>query len=106
MSILRLPRIRIAAYNCLNKLFKKNDKQTLESAEYPNMENDFEQNMEVLKEKQDIRFPNKSALIINCLISTLEDENSLVKKCGLDILVSYFPILGSELSENDKFIIT
>lgn len=56
------------------------------------------------------RFPNRSALIVNALVSSLEDENNQVKKCSLDFMLNYFPLQMSNnsnlLTENDKLLLT
>ncbi|KAL4485808.1 hypothetical protein ABPG72_012348 [Tetrahymena utriculariae] len=169
LSILRLPRTRVAAFTCLSKLFKKNDQQNLASIdiephiikklqqsnqftqeevffqqadetaenyspfvkvyeqqrkldlgvrsvddqhlEEDNIFNEQEvmlQNINEIKNQDDFkaRFPNKSALILNALVQTLEDENNQTKKFGLDFLLSYFPILGDPLSKFDKLVLT
>ena len=37
-------------------------------------------------------YPNKNSLVINALISCLEDENLLVKRHTLDFLYSHFKL--------------
>ncbi|EGR29100.1 n-terminal domain protein [Ichthyophthirius multifiliis] len=111
MSILRIPSVRIAAYTCLTKLFKKQEKNIqLSNYEEKEIQQNLKESKFLSEEEQqslnNLRFPNKSALIVNALISTLEDENNICKRCGLDFLINYFPIKENALSENDKFLIT
>ncbi|KAL4450958.1 hypothetical protein ABPG74_021280 [Tetrahymena malaccensis] len=47
-------------------------------------------------------YPNKSNLIINALLSVLQDENVLTRKFGLDYIISHFPIEEDILSDTDK----
>ncbi|KAL4472004.1 hypothetical protein ABPG72_018506 [Tetrahymena utriculariae] len=47
-------------------------------------------------------YPNKSNLIINALLSVLQDENILTRKFGLDYITSHFPIEEDILSDTDK----
>jgi hypothetical protein len=50
------------------------------------------------EEDENTYYPNKSGLIVNALIATLEDENTLVRRAGLDFLISHFDILTDTFS--------
>ncbi|EGR32622.1 hypothetical protein IMG5_076520 [Ichthyophthirius multifiliis] len=51
----------------------------------------------------DVLFPNASSLIINALLNTLEDENNLIRRQGLDYIINTFPIQNDTIfSKNDK----
>ncbi len=56
-------------------------------------------------EDDDTYYPNKSGLIVNALIATLEDENTLVRRAGLDFLISHFDIQSESMSKNDKLLL-
>lgn len=47
-------------------------------------------------------YPNMNVLVINSLISTIEDENVHVQRNALDFIISRFPITNNLLSFNQK----
>jgi hypothetical protein len=49
--------------------------------------------------------PNKSALVLNALLASLEDESSLVKRAALDFLFAHSKINEDVFSYNEKLIL-
>jgi|688.fasta_scaffold2294766_1 vesicle coat complex subunit len=45
--------------------------------------------------------PNKSALVLNALLASLEDDNSLIKRGALDFLSSYARIEDDVFKESE-----
>eukprot|EP00357_Protocruzia_adherens_P015861 CAMPEP_0114978266 /NCGR_PEP_ID=MMETSP0216-20121206/3710_1 /TAXON_ID=223996 /ORGANISM="Protocruzia adherens, Strain Boccale" /LENGTH=1788 /DNA_ID=CAMNT_0002339441 /DNA_START=180 /DNA_END=5546 /DNA_ORIENTATION=- len=46
--------------------------------------------------------PNRSTLVISAIVAAMEDENALVKRGVLDLLISHFPILEQIFTESEK----
>jgi hypothetical protein len=42
-------------------------------------------------------YPNKSSLVLNALISCLEDENQLIKRLALDFMFSHLKLTNNYL---------
>jgi hypothetical protein len=51
------------------------------------------------------KMPNKSALVLNALLASLEDESSLVKRAALDFLFAHCKINEDVFSYNEKLIL-
>jgi len=49
-----------------------------------------------------IEYPNKSSLVLNALISGLEEDNNLVQKMCLDFLHSHFKLASPLFSDKEK----
>jgi hypothetical protein len=49
--------------------------------------------------------PNKSALVINALLASLEDESSLIKRGALDFLSSFARIEDNVFSQNENLLL-
>lgn len=48
------------------------------------------------------KLPNKSALVINALLASLEDESSLIKRAALDFLSSHVKIMDGIFSREEN----
>ena len=53
----------------------------------------------------EIYYPNKSSLIINALISCLEDENQLVQRLALDFLYYHLKLNFNLFDNKEKVIL-
>lgn len=61
-----------------------------------------ENSEEDMKKFIDCYYPNMNVLVINSLISTIEDENVHVQRNALDFIISRFPITNQLLNFNQK----
>ena len=52
-----------------------------------------------------IDYPNKSSLVLNALIASLEDEFNLTQRLTLDFLYSHFKLAGNLFNEQEKCIL-
>ncbi|CAD8058712.1 unnamed protein product [Paramecium sonneborni] len=55
--------------------------------------------------KEDDKMPNKSALVLNALLISLEDESSLVKRAALDFMCLYCKISDKIFSQQEYTIL-
>ena len=49
--------------------------------------------------------PNKSALVLNALIASLEDEQSLIKRAALDFLGAHAKISDGVFSKEENLVL-
>lgn len=85
-----------------------------ESAAMSNFNEDFARQREsLLKELNEIGlnnednetyYPNKSSLIVNAIVSCLEDENSLVQRNALDFMYTHLKLSFDYFSDQEKMI--
>ena len=51
------------------------------------------------------KLPNKSALVINALLASLEDESSLIKRAALDFLSSHVKIMDGIFRREENLVL-
>jgi len=52
-----------------------------------------------------VEYPNKSSLVLNALIASMEDESQLVQKIVLDFLHTHFKLASDLFTEREKHIL-
>ncbi|KAM3142079.1 hypothetical protein pb186bvf_005733 [Paramecium bursaria] len=87
-SILRSSRCRLGAFKYLMKRWN-NQKQSQE------LEDQVDQQ----------KLPNKSALVINALIASLEDEKALIKRAALDFMCAHAKIEDQIFSQQEYLLL-
>jgi hypothetical protein len=51
------------------------------------------------------KMPNKSALVMNAILASLEDESSLIKRAALDFLCAHARIQDGVFSDSENLIL-
>lgn len=78
-----------------------------ENTESPPLSNDLSKLKQILRDNVNktkdeyTPYPNTSGLILSALMALVEDENSLVRRNGLDFIISHFDINHDRLSKED-----
>ncbi|CAD8052257.1 unnamed protein product [Paramecium primaurelia] len=89
ITIIRSVRSRLGVYKYLMKRWTKQQQIEVNENEI----------------KEDDKMPNKSALVINALLASLDDESSLVKRAALDFMSLHCKIQDKIFSQQEQLIL-